>query len=350
MAEHPPLPPAVLTPAPRPSALPVEEREYQHFLRTPRARWWRGVLAILALVVAFALVSTALTAAVVVLDLATGRTTTEQLQSGPITVTPMIFLANNLSLALLTPLAMLLQWAFFGARPRWLSSVAGGFRWRWFGRAALVVVPVWLVYVAVSFLLSPEELSGALSEDAVLVLVVVLLTTPLQAAGEEYGARGLVARSAGSWFAGPRAALVVGGILANLLFMVAHAATDPWLQVYYFTFGAALSVLAWRTGGLEVPVLVHAVNNLFLLVPVALHGDLSGAFERGPGAGGPVMLLPTTVMLVMTVVLSRWAGRRQVQRRSAPGAARRPDRPVAEPDPGVAVGTPEGQAASTPER
>ena len=339
MTEHPVAPPAPPQPQRQPpaSALPVQEREYHHFLRTPRARWLKGALAILSLVVAFLLLSTALTAAAVVVDLATGRVDAAALQAGEITVTPLIFLANNLSLALLTPLAMLLQWGFFGQRPRWLSSVAGGFRWRWFGRAALVVVPVWLVYVGGSFLLDPEGLSGTLSRDAVLMLVVVLLTTPLQAAGEEYGARGLVARAAGSWFGNPRVALVVGGVVANLVFMVAHAATDPWLLVYYFTFGAALSVLAWRTGGLEVPVLVHAVNNLFLLVPVALYGDLSGAFERGPGTGGPIMLLPIAVMLVMTAVLSWWAGRNRVQRSSAPGAR------------GVG-GVPDAQAASAPER
>ncbi|GAA1428199.1 hypothetical protein GCM10009616_07250 [Microlunatus lacustris] len=341
-----PVPPAPPAAPPAPSALPVEEREYHHFLRTPRARWWKGLLAIVTLVLAYLLVSVVLAGAAVLVDVATGRVQTEDLAAGRITVTPMLFLANNLGLALLTPVAMLLQWAFFGQRPRWLSSVAGGFRWRWFGRAALVVVPVWLVYVGITFLLSPEEVSGRLSEDAVLMLVVVLLTTPLQAAGEEYGARGLLARSAGSWFANPRTALVVGGVLANLLFMVAHAATDPWLLVYYFTFGAALSVLAWRTGGLEVPVLVHAVNNLFLLVPVALYGDLSGAFERGPGTGGPVMLLPMAVVVVMAVVLSWWARRNRVQTSSAPGA-------VAGPPPGLPGGqpsaSPDPQAASTPE-
>ena len=45
--------------------------------------------------------------------------------------------------------------------------------------------------------------------------MIVVLTTPFQAAGEEYGARGLITRGAGSWFASPRAALLVGTLLSG---------------------------------------------------------------------------------------------------------------------------------------
>ena len=51
-------------------------------------------------------------------------------------LTPTLLLAVNLSNAASIPLSMLLQRAFFGQRGRWLSSVAGRFRWRVLGRAA----------------------------------------------------------------------------------------------------------------------------------------------------------------------------------------------------------------------
>ena len=53
--------------------------------------------------------------------------------------------------------------------------------------------------------------SGEIRVDGEVVtyLAIVLLTTPLQSAGEEYGFRGLVQRSAGSWFRSTRVALVV---------------------------------------------------------------------------------------------------------------------------------------------
>jgi membrane protease YdiL (CAAX protease family) len=112
----------------------------------------------------------------------------------------------TLPLAAQIPLALLLQWAFYGQRPRWLSSVEGGFRWRWFGRAALTVVPIWVVYVAVAYLIEPERI-GRLSADASVLLIAALLTTPLQAAGEEHGARGLINRAAASWRPSPRLGL-----------------------------------------------------------------------------------------------------------------------------------------------
>lgn len=298
-------------------ALPTEPREYHHFLRTPRAAWWRGVLAILSLVVGYLVLSFVFGGLAVVVDIATGRSTMEQYGSGQISITPMLFLANNLSLAALLPLSMLLQWAFFGQRPRWLSSVQGGFRWRWFGRAALIVVPLWLVYAAAMTLVEPFP-AGRLGTDAILMLVIILVTTPFQAAGEEYGARGLIARAAGSWSANPKIALVIALTVSNVIFMLAHGAGDPWLIAYYFTFGVALGVVAWRTGGLEAPVLLHAVNNVIFLVPAALFGDVSQAFDRGPGAGGPWVLLPMGAMIIAVAVIEWWSRRNKIVRATAP--------------------------------
>ena len=52
----------------------------------------------------------------------------------------------------------------------------------------------------------------------------MLVTTPLQAAGEEYGARGLIMRSAGSWVASPVPGLIIATIVPSLVFM---APTEP---------------------------------------------------------------------------------------------------------------------------
>src|SRR3954453_19850632 len=108
-----PLPPAASPAVPsKPAALPTTGTEYHHFLRTPRNRWWKGVLAILSLVVGYVIVSLALGQGAMIIDNATGPTTWEMAASGQITLTPMMFLALNLSLAAQIPLALLLQWAF----------------------------------------------------------------------------------------------------------------------------------------------------------------------------------------------------------------------------------------------
>src|SRR4051812_14682384 len=169
---------------PRPAALPVEEREYHHFLRTPRARWWRGALAIVCLILADLLATLLLLVLANVIDPESGLSSVVRPENGGLTVTPILFLANNLALAALTPIAMLLQWGIFGQRPRWLSSVQGVFRWSWFGKAALLVVPVWLVYIPLFYLLTGQPTSTELKGDTALLLVIVLVTTPLQATGE----------------------------------------------------------------------------------------------------------------------------------------------------------------------
>lgn len=299
------------------------QRPYHHALYAGRRQWWRGVLSIVVFLVVFLVANVVLGGIAIAFDVVTGTATLEDLGAGIVAITPAVFLANNLALAACIPIGMLVQWAFFGVRPRFLSSVQGGLRWKLLGRFALVVVPVWLVYVVVLFAIEPS-LAGAegITASAIALTIIVLLTTPLQAAGEEYGFRGLVARSVGSWFARPIVALVAGTIVSSIFFSIAHLAADPWLNAYYLAFGITMSIVAWRTGGLEAAILIHATNNVFFLLPTVLFGDVESIFERGEGAGGPVVLLPMAMLVVMTVVLSLWAKRLGVVRETVPPAVR----------------------------
>ncbi|RUR03370.1 CPBP family intramembrane glutamic endopeptidase [Labedella endophytica] len=309
--------PAPGYPAPAPSA-PASTPEpsgrtaftYDHALRVAPA-WWRGVVAIVLLVVGFLILSVVLGGLGVVVDLATGTYTLEDLAAGSIVLTPWTMLANNLSLAALWPLAMLLQWWLFGVRPGWMSSVEGRFRWRWVGRLALVIVPVWAVYVGVSYLFSPTD-AIVIDGTVIAMVLVVILTTPLQSAGEEYGARGLIQRSVGSWFARPMVAFVAGVIISGAIFASAHLAGDPWLIAYYFVFGASLSVAARGTGGLEAPVLIHVTNNVLLLVPTALMSQTDMVFQREAGTAGPFMLIPMTLCVAAALFSTWWAKRNGV--------------------------------------
>lgn len=316
------------TPSPSPSAGPVAT--YDHALRAAPA-WWRGAVAILLLVVGFLLCSLVFGLLGFLVDIATGASTMDDVANGIITLTPATMLANNLSLAALIPASMLIQWAIFGVRPRWLSSVEGRFRWRWMGRLALIIVPVWIVYVGGSFLLSPLE-PIVVDGTMIAMLAVVILTTPLQSAGEEFGARGLIQRSVGSWFRRPLPAFIVGTIVSGAVFASVHFAGDPWLIAYYFVFGASMSLAARGTGGLEAPVLIHATNNVLLLVPTALMSQTDQVFERGEGAGGPFMLLPMA-LCVAAALVSIWWGRRNGVVASAPLPPTRGARKAAAPQP-----------------
>jgi membrane protease YdiL (CAAX protease family) len=308
--------------------MPVQPVAYPQMLRTPRATRGRGVLMIVCFVLAYLLVSTVLQGAAIGWDVYRGRTTVDDLLAMRLDLTPTLLVAVNLSNAACIPLSMLLQRAFFDQRGGWLSSVTGRFRWGVVGRGALVVLPFWAAYLAFTLVAAPETVKVP-SGTYLLLLLVVLLTTPFQAAGEEYGARGLITRGAGSWFASPRAALLVGTLLSGGVFTLAHGAGDPWLIGFYFAFAVVLSLLTWRTGGLELAVVLHAANNLVAFGSlVLLQQDTSTVFDRGAGSAGPSVLLPALILLLSSGALWLWASRAGLQRTYAP----EPARPAIDPE------------------
>lgn len=306
--------------------LPAPGTEYHRFLRTPRNAWWKGVVAILAFLAGYLLVNTVFTLGAFVIDIATGRTTWEAIGTGALALTPAVFLATNISNALSIPLAMFLQWLIWGQPVRWLHSVTGSVRWRLIGRTALVVVPIWIAYLAVAAVAVPQVTGtdspgGGFTAESVALLIIMLLTTPLQAAGEEYGARGLILRAAGTWVSSPVPGLIIAALVPSLIFMVAHGAGDPWLNAYYFVFGAAMSILVWRTGGLEANTVVHVVNNMLAFGITILAGQEIN-LDRSAGTGGSFMLLPMAALLITTAVVSLLARRWRVERSYRPvGAA-----------------------------
>ncbi len=306
-------------PAPRPDPLPAPGTEYAQFLRTRRNRWWKGLVVIVLLMVGYLVVSFVTGLGAIGLDLATGRIDQESLLQGRVTITPALLLSINLSAAIMIPLSMLLQWGFYGQPVRWIHSVRGHLRWDLLGRVALIIVPIWVVYVALSIFVFPAPPSGAFTAESVALLAVVLLTTPLQAAGEEYGARGLITRAAGSWSADVRLSLVISTVVSAVIFTLAHGAADFWLIAYYFLFGVSMSVVVWRTGGLEAAVLIHTVNNVFLFVVAIGSGqDLGAGLDRSAGTGGTFMLIPMLLLVIIAGVLWRWSDRNAVDRTYAP--------------------------------
>ncbi|MGQ1795728.1 CPBP family intramembrane glutamic endopeptidase [Kocuria oceani] len=299
-----------------PTTAPVT---YAEFYRTPRNRWWKGFTSILVLCAAVLLFSIVLTFGAMGIDLVRGSTTMDDLASGRITMTPVLLLASNLTLVLSAVVALLLHRYLHRQPVGTLHSVLGRFRWGWCGRAALVVVPLFVAYVG---LVALVEAPGPLSLDATAwaFLAVVLLTTPLQAASEEYIFRGVIQRAAGSWVSGTVPTLVVGTGVSAVLFSIAHFATDVWLIVYYLVFGIAMSLLSQATGGLEAASLVHAANNVMLFLVATAAGQMSEGLDRSAGAGGPFMLVPMLVISAIAAVLIVLARRRGLADRAAPPA------------------------------
>ncbi|MGC0272402.1 type II CAAX prenyl endopeptidase Rce1 family protein [Pseudactinotalea sp. Z1739] len=285
---------------------PQPPRAYHHALRRDQGgNVWRGILALVMFGVGFVLLQ--IPATVVILLQSDVNLLGEDLMSG-LRITPLGMLVTNLSLAALWPLSLGIQRLLYGVRPGSLHSVAGKIRWRLFLMLAAVLLPAYLLYTALNPLVFPTE-TGVFTATHAAFIVIAILTTPLQSAGEEVGFRGLVQRAVGGWFVSPRVALVIGTLISAVLFAIAHGAGDMWLNVYYVVFAVALTVMTWRTQGLEAAIIVHAANNTFIMIlNSALGMDFDGMFDREAGVGGPFMLVGMA-MCVLATALVWWRTR-----------------------------------------
>lgn len=307
--------------------LPVVDSHYHQFWRTPLWRWWRPVVALVVGALIFFGITILASVVGIGIDVATGRRTVEELRDttqSNLKVTPALFLVNNLSLAAMIPVGMLLGLWFFKQRPGWLSSVTGRLRWGWLGRCFAVLLPLWVVYIGLETWLqsrSPEGLGLAVNRDTWLLLVGILLTTPFQAAGEEYGFRGMINRALASFFTHRWIGLAVGAVVSSVLFMLSHLAEDIWLNIFYFCFGMIACGMTLRTGGLEAAIAMHVVNNLLSEATMPFT-DISGIFDRSAGAGDPSALIGVLVPLIGWALVEWQARRHQVITAAAPGLER----------------------------
>lgn len=271
--------------------------EYHRVLAGDKRRIGRGILTILLLIGGLLLSSFILVVAAGMIDAALGT-------ADRVGYTPLEHAAALVSVALLIPWSMVLQRWLYGVKGASLHSVVSRFRFDIFGRALLVILPAWVVFLAIQYSAPIPEGVTWTNLDVVWFIVATLLFTPLQAAGEEYGYRGLVFRVAGGWARSERAGLVVGIAVSGVTFAVIHVSTDLWLNIWYLIFAAGTALITWRTGGLEVAVVLHAgLNTLAFLFEAALRQDFEASMDRSAGVGDVGMLAPAVVVLLATVVI-----------------------------------------------
>ncbi len=306
-------------PPPKPSPLPVEPKEYPQFWRAPGIRWWKPVLAVVLGVLGFLFFGFVIVLIGLFVEAAVnGRSFLEVAQElGENTITPITFLANSVSLGLLVPLTFVLS-RLVGQKGGWMSSVVGGVRWRWLAKCFGVSLVAVTILVGVDIYLggwANQEL--ALRPGWWWLLIGIIVVTPFQAAGEEYLIRGLLNRAVASFVPARLAGAVLGAVLSSLVFMLIHAADDPWLNVTYFSMGMLFSYLAWRTGGLEAAVAMHAANNLVSMLFLPFQ-DISEVFDRAEGTGDPTVLIQVGLLGVAALVIVRMARRSSIDRVGPP--------------------------------
>jgi membrane protease YdiL (CAAX protease family) len=292
-----------------PSDASAPSRRHPQLLRTYLFDWWRPLLGLAALAVCWLMLE--LVAAFVDVGVG-GFIDYLPLDVDGFLLGPVGMLYVNLYLAALIPLSIAAARVGHGAPAGWVASVTGRFRWRSLARAACVSGP-WLALAVLGWMVLTGGVPDAGGRD-VLFVAVVLATTPLQAAGEEYLFRGWFSQALGSWFASPVVCAVVAALASAAVFSWAHGDQSVWEALWRFLLGLMMSVLVWWTGGLEAAIAVHAGWNLAIFVPLAYTGALDDALAY-EGDGGNLLWVLTCVGIVgVAVVLagtwSWWAGER----------------------------------------
>jgi membrane protease YdiL (CAAX protease family) len=281
--------------------------------------WWRPVVGILAVALSFLFVPALLAVAFLIGLVATGEDldrATERITDTD-NVTPLVLAFLNVSLAGLIPVCILLTLVLHRLRPGWLSSVRPRLRWRWmtlcFGLSFLALVVTVVVAALLPSAGDATEMSGELNDWTTttrdFVLVIVLLT-PLQAAGEEYAFRGYLTQAFGGLFArlGPQTSRAAAVLLPAVLFALAHGAQDAPIFIDRLAFGLVAGVLVITTGGLEAGIAMHVLNN-FLAYGFALaYSDMTTALNP---TGGSWWQLPVTLTQSLAYLgLATWVSRR----------------------------------------
>ncbi len=294
-----------------------EPRSYPLILRTWTYKWWKPIVGILFAVGALFVVQTVLLGILaigVVVDGAPGTFMDRFSKAAEMnTVTPWSMLYVNLGLASLTLIAFLVVRVVHNLRPRWLTSVVPGMRWKFFFACLGMAMIALIASLVVGALLpeDPNSVSGSPhfpTGQLLATAIVILLTTPLQALGEEYGFRGYLTQAFGSLFRSRVAAVLITAVL----FAMAHGVQNFPLFFDRLTFGLIAGLLVVLVGGLEAGIALHILNNLLAFGVAVAFDQLDGALTVSEASWWqlPVTIVQNGVFLLLVVWLARRMGLR----------------------------------------
>ncbi len=174
--------------------------------------------------------------------------------------------------------------------------------------------------ILVTLLIAPESTgwdSFAVGATTIAIILVTLVATPLQSAGEEIAFRGALIPAAGSWFRNTRLAIAFAILVSGVLFAVVHVTLDPWLVSYLIVLSACTTVMGLISGGLEAAIALHVSNNVIAGILNALFtGGESTTLDRSVGAGPGANLIILMVMNVAAVAMV-WFVERAKRKRTA---------------------------------
>ncbi|WP_243057216.1 CPBP family intramembrane glutamic endopeptidase [Nocardioides sp. SR21] len=291
---------------------------YHLIHRGGRPGWWRPLIGVLALIASFVVFVPLLVQVPFAVGLSlAGRDVVDGLDElldfdDP---TPLGLAYLNISIACAILVTWLINRVLHGLRPGWLASVMPRIRWGWLLTCFGISVVALFATLVVSALLPQQsegtELNGTLNdftETTRNFLLVVLILTPLQAAGEEYAFRGYLTQAFGGLFGREWAAVLFPAIL----FAVAHGSQSAPIFFDRFAFGVVAGVLVVRTGGLEAGIAMHVLNNWLAFGIALAFGDMASSLNPTGGTWWsiPVTLTQSLGFLFLVLLAARRRGLR----------------------------------------
>lgn len=282
-------------------------------LTLPGRRWWRPIVSALAFFGVFVVCQTVIAAGLAAYGVVAHSDATlvfHEATAVPLRITPAVLLMTNLVLASLIPSTIVAARIGQGLRPGFVHSVLGRFRWKLAAQLTVLLLPVFVVLLALRAWASGEF--GAAVEPHVLAfLVIIWLTTPLQCAGEEYAFRSWFLQNIGGLFRNPVARWVVPIVPSSLLFAFIHGSLDAYVLADLAVFAAGAAIIVWITGGMEGAVVMHSLNNLLVMHLTLFFGGFQNAFVGVDTTGDLVSVLFTLVSQILFVGIAWWWAKRQ---------------------------------------
>lgn len=229
--------------------------------------------------------------------------------------TPLKSLAVNLAIGAAGLVAvLLLMWM---TRVPWRTLVSprrafDGRRLAHYSIGAALLVGAGLGIVAVVAPGSTPWTSFAITGTTIALLTTTLLTTPVQAVGEELMYRSVMLPAAASWVRAVRPALAVGLVVSALGFAAVHGSTDPWLAGYYVVVAVSTGLTAIISGGVEAPIAFHVVNNVLVgIVNNVMSGGGTSTIDRATDTGDASLLILVAVNVGMVALVATYERRRR---------------------------------------
>lgn len=253
---------------------PAHEQPYPLVLRGQGYTWWRSLLGVLIGLSLYVLTGQVVTQLVIGIGWSIrseGLDWTTFYRTSMAFERPVGMLAAHLGIAILIPVSLALVAFWHGIRARWLVSVQPGFRWRYLV-ICLVTSAIGLAAVYVVSALVEGVPAYAPQPGFVGFLVVIVLTSPLQAAAEEFFFRGYLMQALGSLVANPWFGIVVSAAV----FAAFHGTQNAPLVADRFVFGLLAGILVTRTGGLEAGIAAHVANNILAFTLAGLTTSIAG--------------------------------------------------------------------------